>query len=104
MQIENLADEEAEFRFLARGLPPSAGALASELHAYPDLGPDGVALSVLQDQMNFFVVLHHGNDGAAELGGEYHRLDVAIVLEAVANHDAVRRVLGDRHHREKFRL
>ncbi len=54
--------------------------------------------------MDFFVVLHHRNDGAAELGGEDDRFDVAVVLEAVAHHDAVRRILGDGHHREQLGL
>ena len=54
--------------------------------------------------MNFFVILDHRNYCAAEFGGEDHRFDVAIVLEAVAHDDAVRRIFGDRHHREQFRL
>ena len=104
VEIENLADEEAEFGFLAGGFPPAAGALAGQLHAHADLRPHVVALGMFQDQMNFFVVLHDRNDGAAEFGGENDGFDVAVVLEAVAHHDAVRRILGDGHHREQLRL
>ena len=54
--------------------------------------------------MDFFVVLDHRNDGAAELGGDDDRLDVAVVLESIAHHHAVRRILGDRHDGEQFGL
>ncbi len=52
--------------------------------------------------MDFFVVLDHRNDGAAEFGGDDDRFDVAVVLEAVADHHAVGRILGNRHDREQF--
>ena len=104
VQIENLADEEAEFGFLARGFAPAAGALAGELDPHADLRAHRIALRVLQDQVNLFEILHHRNDGAAELGGEDHGFDVAVVLEAVAHHDAVRRVLGDGHDGEQLGL
>ena len=57
---------------------------------------------MFQNQVNLFVVLHHRNDGAAELGGQNDRFDVAIVLEPVAHDDAVGRILGDGHYREEF--
>ena len=59
---------------------------------------------MLQDRVDFFEILHHRDDGAAELGGDDDRLDVAVVLEAVAHHDAVRRILGDRHDGEQLGL
>ena len=43
MQIENLADEQAEFGFLAGGFAPSSGAFARELDPHADLGPHAVA-------------------------------------------------------------
>ena len=104
VQVENLADEQAELRFLAGGFAPAAGALARELDAHADLRPHVVAFRILQDQVDFLEVLHHRNDGAAELGREDHRFDVAVVLEAVAHDDPVRRILGDRHDREQFGL
>ena len=54
--------------------------------------------------MNFFVILHHRNDGPAELGGQDDRFDVAVVLETVAHHDAVGRILGNGHDGEQLRL
>ena len=54
--------------------------------------------------MDFFVILHHRNDRAAELGGENDRFDVAVVLEAVAHHDAVRRILRNGHDGEQLGL
>ena len=58
----------------------------------------------LQDQLQLGEVLDHRDDRAAELGGEDHRLDVAVVLEAVADDQALGRVLGHRHHREQLGL
>ena len=59
VQIQNFADEQAEFGFLAGGLAPSSGAFARELDAHADLGPHAILFGVLQDQMDFFVVLDH---------------------------------------------
>jgi hypothetical protein len=104
IQIEDLADEQPELGFLARRLAPAAGALAGELDAHADLRPHAVALGVLQNQVDFLEVLDHRNDGAAELGGEDHRFDVAVVLESVADDDAIRRILGDGHDGEQLGL
>jgi hypothetical protein len=49
-------------------------------------------------------VLDHRDDLAAELGREDHRLDVAVVLEAVADDHPLRLALGHRHHREQLGL
>ena len=73
-----------------------APSLAS-LTRTPIFGPHAVAFGVLQDEVDFLEVLHHRNDGAAELGGDHDRFDVAVVLEAVADHEAVGRILGDGH-------
>ncbi len=60
---------------------------------------------MLQHQLQLLEVLDHRNDGAAELGGEDHRLDVAVVLEAVADdHALLGRIFGERHHREQLGL
>ena len=49
-------------------------------------------------------ILDDRNDRAAELGREDHGFDVAVVLEAVADDHAIRRVLGQRHDREQLGL
>ena len=104
MEVQDLADEQPELGFLSRRFAPAPGALARELHPYADLRPHPVALGVLQNQMNLFVILDHRDDGAAELGGQDHRFDVGVVFEAVAHDDAVGRVFGDGHDGEQFRL
>jgi hypothetical protein len=97
-------DEQPEFGFLARRFAPSAGALTGELHAHADFRPHAVGLGVFQNEMDFFVVLDHGDDGAAELGGQDDGLYIGVVLEAIAYHDAVGRVFGDGHDGEQFGL
>ena len=104
MQIENLRDEQAELGFLARGVLPAAGAVARELHPHADLRAHAVALRVLQDRVDLLEILHHRDDGAAELRGDDDGLDVAVVLEAVAHHDPIRGILGDRHDRQELGL
>jgi hypothetical protein len=59
---------------------------------------------VPQDERKFREVLDHRDDGAAELRRQDHRLDVARVLEAVADDDAVSRALGHRHDRKQLGL
>ena len=59
---------------------------------------------MLQDQLQLAEVLDHGDDRAAELGGEDHGLDVAVVLEAVADDQALGFAFGHRHHGEQLRL
>ena len=54
--------------------------------------------------MDFFVILDHRNDGAAEFRGDDDRLDVAVILESIADHQPVRRILRNRHDGEQFRL
>ena len=78
-QLEDLGDEQAELAFLARGFAPAAGAFAGELHAHAEAWAHVVLLRVLQDQAQFAEILDDGNDRAAELGREDHRLDVAVV-------------------------
>ncbi len=103
-ELEDLGDEQAELRTLARRLAPATRAFARELHAHADARPDGVRRGVAQDEVELRKILDHRNDGAAELGGEDHRLDVARVLETVADDQAVGRVLGHGHDREQLGL
>ncbi len=103
-QLEDLADEQAELGLLARRLAPAAGAFARELDAHADPRPHVVGARVLEDQAELAEVLDHRHDGAAELGGEDHRLDVAVVLEAVADDHPLRLALGHRHHGEQLGL
>ena len=46
VQLENLADEQAEFGLLAGGFAPSSGAFAGKLDAHAYLGPYAVLFSV----------------------------------------------------------
>src|SRR6185437_6538684 len=82
----------------------AAGALAGELHADADARAHTVGLSVLEDQRQLVEVLDDRDDGAPELGRARHRLDVAVVLEAVAHDQAVGGVLGHGHDRQQLGL
>ncbi len=57
-----------------------------------------------QDVAELGEVLDHRDDRAAELGREDDCLDVAVVLEAVADDQPLRRIAGHRHHGEKLGL
>ena len=83
---------------------PAARALAGQLDAHADARAHAVVLGVAQDQLQFGEVLDHRDDGAPELGGEDHRLDVARVLEAVADDQPVAGRFGHRHDRQQFGL
>jgi hypothetical protein len=63
--------------------------LARELDAHADARPHAVLFACLRISAELGEVLDHRDDGAAELGGEDHGLDVAVVLEAVADDQAV---------------
>ncbi len=80
-----------------------APSLAS-LTRTPILGRTPYFSACFENQVNFFVVLDHRNDGAAQFGGDDDRLDIAVVLEAVAHHQPIGRILGNRHDREQFRF
>ena len=103
-EIEDLRDKQPELRLLARGFAPAPYALGRELDTHADPRPDVVAARVLEDQLQLAEVLDHRDDGAAELGREDHGLDVAVVLEAVADDHPLRLGLGHRHHREQLGL
>ncbi len=104
VKIEDLADEQPELRFFAGRFAPSARTLGRELDPHAELRPHAVVLRMLQKQVNFLEVFDDRNDRAAELGREDYGLDVAVVLEAVADDDAIRRILGDRHDGEQLGL
>ncbi len=103
-QLQDLGGEQAELGAIARRLAPAARTLGGELHAHADPRPHLVLLGVLQDVAQLREVLDHRDDRASELGREDHRLDVVVVLEAVADDEPARRVAGHRHHREQLRL
>ena len=103
-EVEDLGDEEAELALLARRLAPAAGAFARELDPHAEARPHVVRLRVLQDQRELGEVLDDRDDGATELRGQDHRLDVAVVLEAVADDEPLGLALGERHHGEQFGL
>ena len=60
--------------------------------------------AMLQDRRQLAEVLDHRDDGAAELGGDDHRFEVAVVLEAVADDEALRRVRRHGHDRQQLGL
>ncbi len=103
-QLENLGDEQAELGLFTRGGAPTARTLTEQLYPDADARPHLVGVGVLEDEAELFKVLHHGNDGATEFGRERDRLDVAVVLEAIADDQPVGRVLRHRHHGEQLRL
>ncbi len=103
-QLQNLGDEQAELRFLAGRVAPAPGALAGQLDAHAEARTHAVGVGVAQDQRQFVEILDHRNDGAPELGGENDGLDVARILEAIADDQPVAGRLGDRHDRQQFRL
>ena len=102
--LEDLGDEQAELGFLARGLAPPSRAFAGELDAHAEARSHLVLARMAQDQLELAEVLDHGDDGAAQLRGEDDGLDVAVVLEAVADDHALRLGTGHRHHCEQLRL
>jgi hypothetical protein len=65
------------FDFSPAEIAPAARAFARELDAHADARAHAVASRVLEDEFEFGEVLDHRDDGAAELGGEDHGLDVA---------------------------
>ena len=103
-QLEDLGDEQAELGFLAGRIAPATGAFARQLDAHADARPHWYLLRVAQHQLQLVEVLDHRNDRAAELGRENHRLDVAVVLEAVADDHALGRAFGQRHDRQQLGL
>src|SRR5690606_16485506 len=103
-ELQDLAHEQAELRLLARGAAPAAGAFARELHAYADARADLILLRVTQHERELLEVLDHRDDRAAELRREDDRLDIAVVLESVADDHAVGRAFRHRHHREQLGL
>ncbi len=103
-ELHDLGDEQAELRLVARRARPAARAFTEELHAHAHPRAHAVGLGVLEDEIELFEVLDDRNDRATEFGRERHRFDVAVVLEAVADDQAFRLVLGHRHHGEQLGL
>ncbi len=103
-QLEDLADEQPELRFLAGRVAPAPGAFARQLDAHADARAHLVLVRVAQHQLELVEILDDRNDGAAELGREDHGLDIAVVLEAVADDHAIRRAFGHRHDRQQLGL
>jgi hypothetical protein len=103
-ELQDLGREQAELGAVSRRFAPSAGALGCELHAHADLRAHLVLLRVLQDVAELREVLDDRDDRPAELGREDHRLDVVVVLEAVADDEPAGRVARHGHHREELGL
>src|SRR5215469_16317100 len=103
-QLQDLGDEQAELRLLARRGAPAPGTLAEELHTHAHARAYLIVAGVLEDEAELIEILHHRNDGAAELSGQRHRLDVAVILEAVADDEPLGCVLGHGHDCQQLRL
>ena len=100
---EQVAPREAELRAVAaRGLPV-AGALGGEARADADPRPHPHLLRDLVDQRQLRGLLDHQDHVPAELRGEERRLDVLLVLVAVADDERLL-VLQHRHHGEQLGL
>src|SRR5690606_17484449 len=84
-RAEDLADVQAELGAHAAGAGPLAGAARGGLDADADLRAHAVALALLEDQVELVLALDDGGDVAPELVREDARLDVLVVLEAVAD-------------------
>ena len=83
--VEEVAAGEAELRAVAaRGLPVP-GAPGGEARADTDAGAHPHLLGDLPDQRQLGRLLHDQDDVAAELRGEEGRLDIFLVLVAVAD-------------------
>ena len=82
----DLARRQAELRAVAARLLPAARAAARELRAHAERGPDAEALRHAQDRLELGELLDHDDRRDAELGREQRRLDVLVVLVAVADH------------------
>ena len=102
--LDHLGEREAELGLHARAVTPAARARGRQVHAHADLGTDLILVGVLHDEPQLGEVLDHGDDRAAELGGERDELDVAVFLEAVADDQALGRIAGEAHHRKQLGL
>ena len=103
-RLEDFGDEQAELRLVAGRFAPLARAFAGELHAHADARAHVVFLGDAQDGRQLAEVLDHRDDGAAELGGDDHRFEIAVVLEAVADDEPLRRIGRHGHHRQQLGL
>src|SRR6185369_13128533 len=103
-QLEDLTDEQPELGFLAGRIAPAPGAFARQLDAHADARAHLVLVRVPQHQPQLVEILDHRNDRATELGREDDGFDVAVVLEAVADDHALRRILGHGHDGQQLGL
>ncbi len=99
---QDLRNRQPELRAVAAGALPAPAAARRQLHPHADLRPHAHFLAVLENQLELGVLLDDGDDGAAHLGGQHHRLDVLRVLEAVADDGRV--VVRHRDDRQQLRL
>ncbi len=99
---QNLADREAELRAIAPRRLPAAASAGGELDPHADRRPHAYLLRVLENQVQLRVFLDDRDDVAADLLRQHGHLDELGILEAVA--DDRRLVVGERHHRQQFRL
>jgi hypothetical protein len=93
-EFEDLGGGQAELGFRPHGRGPAPDALAAQLHPHADRRAHAVPARVLEDQLQLLEVLHHRDDVAAEFRRQRRHLDVAVVLEPVADDGPVAGVTG----------
>ena len=101
-RFQDLADRQAELRpKAARTLPPSRTA-GRQLDAHPDLWPHTDLLRILQDHLQFGILLDHRNHAPPNFLCEHRHLDKLGIFEAVTDNGRIR--VGQRHDSQQFRL
>jgi hypothetical protein len=87
--LHHLGRGEAELGLVASGRGPAPHALAAELGAHAERGPDAQVFEGAEDDVQLLDALEHHHDRVVEALRHERGLDVAAVLVAVADDEAV---------------
>src|SRR6185312_13990597 len=101
--LDHLARREAELRAIAARRLPAPRAARRQLGAHADARPHAHALGDVGDELELGGLLDDEDDGAPELRRQQRRLDVLLVLVAVADDERVF-VVEHGHDGEQLRL
>ena len=102
-RLHDLARREPELRPVAARRFPASRSLGRQLDAHADARPDADLLGGLGDQRQLGELLDDDQHRAPQLGGHQRRLDVLLVLVAVADDEGLL-VVEHRHDRQQLRL